>query len=73
MTLRNELEQPWSKLFLKVGLFLLDVEEAAEAVEGAGFAEDDHALEERWGHGAAGDDGSEEHEVFFDGPGFFFA
>ena len=50
------------------GEFLLGVEEAADAVEGAGFAEDDHAFEQRRRHGAAGDDGSEEHEVFFDGP-----
>ena len=60
-------------LLLSVGLFLLCFEEAAGAVEAAGFAEDDHAFEEWWGHGAASDDGSEEHEVFFDGPGFFFA
>ena len=52
---------------------LLRIEEAADAVEGAGFAEDDHAFEERWGHCAAGDDGAEEHEVFFDGPLLFFA
>ena len=40
------------------GWFFLGFEEAAEAVEGAGFAEYDHAFEERWGHGAAGDDGA---------------
>jgi hypothetical protein len=53
--------------------FLLGFEEAADAVEGAGFAEDDQAFEQRGGHGAAGDDGAEEHEVFFDGPLLFFA
>jgi hypothetical protein len=61
------------RLFFCVGQFLLRVEEAADAVERAGFAEDDHALEQRRGHGAASDDGSEEHEVFFDGPLLFFA
>ena len=59
--------------FSGVGEFLLGFEEAAEAVEGAGFAEDDHAFEEWGGHGAAAENGAEEHEVFFDGPGFFFA
>lgn len=70
---KNQSNPANGNLFFGVGLFLLGFEEAADAVEGAGFAEDDHAFEQRWGHGAAGDDGSEEHEVFFDGPGFFFA
>ena len=48
-------------------------EEAADSVEGAGFAEDYHAFEEWGGHCAAGDDGAEKHEVFFDGPLLLFA
>jgi len=51
----------------------LGFEEAADSVEGAGFAEDDHAFEEWWEQSAAGEDRAEEHEVFFDGPLFFFA
>jgi hypothetical protein len=60
-------------LLFCVAEFFLGVEEAAEAVEAAGFAEDDHAFEEGRGHGASGDDGAEEHEVFFDGPLLLFA
>ena len=61
------------QLLLCVGQLLLGFEEAADAVERAGFAEDDQTFEERWGHGAAGEDGAEEHEVLLDRPGFFFA
>ncbi len=46
------------------------VQEAADAVERAGFAEDNHAFEERWAGGAAGKDRAAEHEVFFDRPLF---
>ena len=42
--------------------------EAADAVERAGFAEDFEAFEQRGGLGAAGQDRSEEHEVFLDRP-----
>lgn len=55
-----------SRLFLCVDELLLGVEEAAHAVERTGFAEDDEAFEQRWRHGATGDDRSEQHEVFFD-------
>ena len=53
--------------------FLLGFEEAADAVEGAGFAEDYQALGERRAGGAAGEDGAQEHEVFFDAPLLGFA
>ena len=51
-------------------MLLLSVEEAADSVEGAGFAEDYKAFEEWGGLRAAGEDGAEEHEVFFDAPLF---
>ena len=75
MTTKEQLQtqRRRQRLFFCGGLFLLSVEEAADAVEGAGFAEDDHALEERGRHGAARDDGAEKHEVFFDRPLSFFA
>ena len=52
---------------------LLEGDEAAYAVEGAGFTEDDEAFEQRWAGGLAGEDGAEQHEVFFHGPLFGFA
>src|ERR1700679_4123949 len=64
---------PGAGLFALVGLFLLGFEEAAEAVEGAGFAEDYQAFGERGAGEASGQDRAQEHEVFFDGPLFSFA
>src|SRR5580704_4998368 len=60
-------------LLFRDSLFLLGLEEASHAIEAAGLAEDNHAFEQRRRHGAAGDDGAEEHEVFFDRPCFFLA
>ena len=51
----------------------LGFEEAAEAVEGAGLAEDDHGFEEWGGCGFAGEDGAQEGEVFLDRPLLFDA
>ena len=67
-----------ARLRLCHGLFLcrclfLHFEEAADSIQRAGFAKDDHAFEERRGHGASGDDGSEQHEVFLDRPLLLFA
>jgi len=51
----------------------LGVEEAAEAVEGAGLAEYDEGFEQGWGGGLAGEDGAQEHDVVLDGPVLFGA
>ena len=56
-----------------VGKFLLRFEEAADAIKRAGFAEDDHAFQQRGRHSAASDDGSQQHKVLFHRPALFFA
>ncbi len=46
----------------------LGVEEATDAVDGAGLAEDEEGFHEGWGLGGTGEDGAEEHEIFLDRP-----
>ena len=74
MRQNDELKQAtvWAA-YLRAARTLLGVEEAAEAVERAGFAEDDEAFEQGWAGGFAGEDGAQQHEVVLDRPLLFGA